>query len=417
MNNLSQILLVTILSVMLCACDLSISNSHSSNQNNSGKLNAGAGAPTFEAGDCNANTAGVNWDALMDKNCPRLSDYNLFKLASDPTAQPNSGGVPYDLSVQLFTDYATKYRFVFIPENVKANFNESEVLDFPVGTVLVKTFAMPENTAFRDGPELIIETRLLIHRPHGWVALPYYWNPDDNGTDAELAALGVDIPNMSTIHNGANLAFTYTVPDWTACTSCHAKLSSGVSTFIPIGPKARYLNKDYTYDNSYTVNQLMRWAEGDILEGLPVDTTTVMETIQFNDSLVVSALTNDELNDAAKAYLDINCAHCHRSELTLGEGYSGPAGSSGLQVEYNREYAADPTKFGTCKVAVAGGAVDYPYDVIPTDAARSYLLFRMNTNDPRHRMPELGRATVHQEGVELIEAWINNLPVASCSPQ
>ena len=85
-------------------------------------------------------------------------------------------------------------------------------------------------------------------------------------------------------------------------------------------------------------------------------------------------------------------------------------------MEYNREYADNPAKFGTCKVAVAGGHGDYPYDVIPQNADESYLLFRMNTNDSRHRMPELGRATVHDEGVALIEAWINSLPAASCTP-
>ena len=85
-------------------------------------------------------------------------------------------------------------------------------------------------------------------------------------------------------------------------------------------------------------------------------------------------------------------------------------------MEYNRAYADDPTKFGTCKVAVAGGDDDYPYDVIPQDSGNSYLLFRMNTNDSRHRMPELGRATIHDEGVALIREWIDRLPAASCTP-
>ncbi len=402
-----------LLSLGLGAC----SEFSSDSSNNFGLLNEGAGAPSFSAGDCDAETTGVNWDALMDSNCPKLSDYNLFQSANDPTANPSKGGVPYDLSVPLFTDYASKYRFVFIPEGTKASFSEAEVMEFPVGTVLVKTFAMPENTSFRDDAELIIETRLLIHREHGWIALPYYWEPELDGADAELAALGVDIPNMTTVHNGEQLEFTYSVPDWTACTSCHGKLKDGASTFIPIGPKARYLNKDFTYENTHTANQLNYWANGGILDGLPTDLTSIMKTMEFNDSVVVSALLDDEIDDLAKAYLDINCAHCHRNELTLGDGYSGPAGSSGLQLEYNRDYSDDPTKFGTCKVAVAGGDNNYPYDVIPGDAARSYLLFRMNTNDPRHRMPELGRAIVHEEGVDLVSAWINNLPLASCSPE
>lgn len=379
-------------------------------------INAGAGAPSSTEGDCSAETDGVNWDALMSKNCSNLSDYNLFQNASDPTSMPNKGGVPYDLGVALFTDYATKYRYAFVPEGLAANYSEAEVMDFPKGSVLVKTFTMPENTSFRDGAEQVIETRLLIHRENGWVALPYYWSPELGGADAELAPLGVEIPNMVTNHNGADIEFTYSVPDWTACTSCHGKLSGGASTFIPIGPKARYLNKDYTYNDSQVANQLEYWAEGGILEGMPTDRNSIMKTARFDDAVVPDSLDSDTLHDTAKAYLDINCAHCHRNELTLGDGYSGPAGSSGLQLEYNREYEDDTTKFGTCKVPVAGGHQDYPYDVVPGDSSNSYLLFRMSTNDSRHRMPELGRATVHEEGVELIRAWIQNLPLASCSP-
>lgn len=414
-KTLFQTLTTTLLALGVISCGGSSSSDNPSSSASS-ILNNGAGAPSSAVGNCDAATSGVNWDALMDKNCPNLSDYNLFIDETDPTEQPNIGGVPYDLSVPLFTDYASKYRFVFVPEGLKASYSEAEVMNFPVGSVLVKTFAMPENTSFRDGAELVIETRLLIHRENGWVALPYYWDPANNGSDARLAALGVDIPNMTTNHNGVDLDFTYSVPDWTACTSCHGKLSSGVSTFIPIGPKARYLNKDHSYENSQVANQLTYWAEGGILEGLPTDMSTVMAAPLFDDSVVANALSSDALNDTAKAYLDINCAHCHRNELTLGTGFSGPAGSSGLQMEYNRAYEDDKTKFGTCKVAVAGGDNNYPYDVIPKDADSSYLLFRMNTNDSRHRMPELGRATIHAEGVALISAWIDNLPTASCSP-
>jgi len=417
-KSLFQTLTIAFIALSVISCGGSSSSDGVSDTpgSTSSALNAGAGSPSSAMGDCDASTSGVNWDALMDSNCPNLSDYNLFMDEADPTAGPNKGGVPYDLSVPLFTDHASKYRFVFVPEGMTATYSEAEVMDFPVGTVLVKTFAMPENTAFRDGTELVIETRLLIHRAAGWIALPYYWDPVDNGADARLAALGEDIPNMTTNHNGEDLDFTYSVPDWTACTSCHGKLSPGKSTFIPIGPKARFLNKDYTYENAQVANQLSYWAEGGILDGLPADMATVMETPLFDDTVVASSLSSNELHDTAKAYLDVNCAHCHRNELTLGTGFSGPAGSSGLQVEYNRAYADDPTKFGTCKVAVAGGHAEYPYDVIPQDSGNSYLLFRMNTNDSRHRMPELGRATIHNEGVALIAAWIDSLPAASCTP-
>jgi len=369
---------------------------------------------------CGATTTGVNWNALMTQTCTKLSDYNLFANKSDPTKNPNSGGIPYDLSTPLFTDYASKYRFAFIPSGKKANYTKDEVLDFPVGTVLVKTFAMPANTSFRNGSELLIETRLLIHRDTGWVARPYYW---DTASDASLAITGKSIPNMTTNHNGVNLNFTYEVPKASSCTSCHSVVpllqgptDKRQSIFKPIGPKARFLNKDYDY-NGMVANQLDHWEQLGKLSNLPVNRALISKAPLFDDTMDFNSLTINQLNDSAKAYLDINCAHCHRSELSLPEPlYAGPAGGSGLQVEYNRPYADDPGKFGVCKVAVAGGHPNYSADVVPKNANDSYLLFRMMTTDKRHRMPELGRSAVHAEGVALIRRWINNLPPASCSP-
>ena len=383
------------------------------------KVKPGKGSNNGPA-SCSAQTDGVNWGALLSENCTNLSDYNLFVDNTDPTTNPNSVGMPYDLSTALFTDYATKYRFVFIPEGQKAIYNEHEVFEFPIGTVLVKTFAMPEITADRSGNELLIETRLLIHREEGWVARPYYW---ESPAEATLAITGKSIENMTTNHNGEDLTFTYNVPKASSCTSCHAVVpllqgpdDTRKAIFKPTGPKARFLNKDYDY-SGLIMNQLSYWALQDKLEGFPADLELVSQAPEFNDATDLSQLDGAELHDNAKAYLDINCAHCHRSELTLPEPlYTGSAGGSGLQVEYNRVYEDNPGKFGTCKVPVAGGHSAYSADVVPQAPDDSYLLFRMSTNDERHRMPELGRSTVHAEGVALIRKWIEQLDAASCSP-
>jgi len=382
-------------------------------------INNNAGGPDQSQGDCDAVTEGVNWNALMTETCRNLSDYNLFEDNMNPTENPTNGGVAFNLAVPLFTDYASKYRFAFIPEGKQINYSENEVLDFPVGTVLVKTFTMPANTADRDGEELIIETRLLIHRESGWVARPYYWA---DTTDAKIAITGKTIEGMTTTHKGELKTFSYSVPKASACTSCHSvvPLIQGADDmrqpiFKPIGPKARNLNIDHVYKDN-TANQLQYLSDNQVLIGLPADLSTIDKYSQFSDDDNLETLPHEQVMDTARAYLDINCAHCHRSELTIPEeNYAGPAGGSGLQMEYNRDYAENPQRFGTCKIAVAGGHEDYPADVIPGSPESSYLLFRMNTNIQRHRMPELGRSTIHQEGVALINYWIKHLPQADCS--
>jgi uncharacterized repeat protein (TIGR03806 family) len=426
---------------MMAACSDSGSSGSSGNSSDggattSGMINSGASAASGNEGNCDANTAGVNWDALMTENCPNLSDYNLFQDATDPTTNPNAGGVIFDLTTPLFTDYATKYRFVFVPEGEKIEYNENEVLNFPVGSVIVKTFTMPVDTSAREGAEVVIETRLLIHRENGWVARPYYWNPGSGATDASLSISSKTV-SVTTTHNGNPMTFDYIVPSQASCLSCHAVQSAGLPKItLPIGPKARFLNRDYDYNSgsaliqteAETANQLTYWAEHGILSGLPnVATVPVTPTYRDGDEAGLANMSEAEVQDAAEAYLDINCAHCHRAGLTiaeieLGDGsnvadsYRGAAGSTGVHLEYNRNFEDDQAKFGVCKTPVAGGHNDYPQDVVPSRADLSYLRFRVETTDSRHKMPELGRVTTHGEGVSLISAWINQMDPAACTP-
>jgi len=173
---------------------------------------------------------------------------------------------------------------------------------------------------------------------------------------------------------------------------------------------------DYDYEFA-TANQLTYWSDAGVLTNLPQDLLTVPKSEPFDDSVVPSANPVETMNNMARSYLDINCAHCHRSELSLPEeNYAGIAGASGLRLEFNRDYDTDTLSFGVCKSAVASGHENYSADVVPLAPDDSYLLFRMSTNDARHRMPELGRSLIHDEGVELIRNWILNLPPASCSP-
>ncbi|QQO83352.1 SO2930 family diheme c-type cytochrome [Shewanella algae] len=357
---------------------------------------------------CSAQGSGVNWDALTGANCSSLAQYRLFADASMPAAMPNSGGIPYDLNTPLFTDYASKYRYVFVPEGKQANYSSNEAFDFPVGTVLVKTFALPADTATRGvDNETLIETRLLIHRESGWTALPYIWNAEQ--TDATLAKAGA-IQGKSVVHKGQTLNFDYVVPSMNQCKQCHQFKADSASqaVFMPIGPKARHLNRDYPYQDG-SANQLLHWQSAGILSGLP--TLTSVDKVPAyvdGDEATLTQLSDSELMQTAKGYLDINCAHCHRPE--------GNASNTGLKLEYQRSYDEDNGfSHGTCKSPVAYGGGTLGYDVVPGNSAESIMHFRMQSNEPGDRMPEIGRSLSHDEGVALISEWIKRLPAASCS--
>ncbi|WP_262693427.1 SO2930 family diheme c-type cytochrome [Kordiimonas aquimaris] len=328
--------------------------------------------------------ADVDDAALMSARPARqLSAYGLFENA--PKQTPTAGVVPYDLQVPLFTDYAEKYRFVYVPNGTAATYDDTEVFAFPVGSVLVKTFAYPADMRAADENVRLIETRLLIHQEKGWNAWAYVWNEDQ--TDATLKVAGTMTSVDFVDDDGIPQSINYIVPNKNQCKGCHS-LNGKLS---PIGPKARNLNKDFGYDGS-NWNQLQWWQDKGILKGLPA-----------YDSIPVLPRINDEaapLDHRARAYLDINCAHCHRVE--------GPGSTSGLFLTYGEQ---NPTTWGYEKrpVAAGRGSGGFSYDIAPGDADSSIIVHRMKSIDPGVMMPEVGRTTVHAEGLALIRAWINDM--------
>ncbi|MDP3384141.1 MAG: hypothetical protein Q8S47_12550, partial [Phenylobacterium sp.] len=127
--------------------------------------------------------APVRLDVVLAQTpAPRLSDYGLFQDAAART--PSPGVTPYDLNTPLFSDYATKHRFIFTPDGQSAAYHPDGPLEFPVGTVLVKTFAFAPDMRAPQVGERHVETRLLIRKAEGWTALAYVWNAEQ--TEAVL---------------------------------------------------------------------------------------------------------------------------------------------------------------------------------------------------------------------------------------
>ena len=343
--------------------------------------------PDAIAALCGADGTGINADAYT-VNCPDLSDYRLYTDAAEPRGDSN-GGVKYDLTTPLFTDYAEKYREVFVPAGLQASYRSTDAFDFPVGTIIAKTFVVKSDKRDPESSEELIETRLLIHRESGWVGLPYIWNQAKS--DADLTLTG-GTQSISWIDaSGTPQMTNYVIPNSNQCKNCH-----GESEAKPIGPKARLLNKDFDYAGG-TANQIEHWTAQGILVGAP-DVGTIETIPLWGD-------TSADLESRAKGYLDINCAHCHNPV--------GAGSTSGLYLEYTRDVNS---QYGLCKPPVAAGSAtgNLDYDILPGDADGSIMKYRMNSNDAAVKMPELGRSIIHTEGVQLISDWINGITPAGC---
>ncbi|PWK20433.1 putative repeat protein (TIGR03806 family) [Xanthomarina spongicola] len=310
-----------------------------------------------------------------------LSEYNFFDGILKEL-NPVYGVVPYELSSPLFSDYAHKKRFIWMPDNVSANYiSDGDILDFPIGTVLIKNFYY-ENV-LPDNYTKIIETRLMIKKAEGWVFAEYIWNEEQTEADFDLNGRDVYIQwNENSITNSVN----FRVPSGAECHTCHK--TGDVS--IPIGPKPRNLNKLFNYGNE-TKNQLQKWVEMGYLEDTYPD--DIVSLPSWDD-------VSQPLNLRARSYLDINCAHCHSEE----------AHCAYRPVRFDFESSALPINLGICvepDTEIPGSGLTHI--VNPGSYGRSVLYYRMNSVEESERMPLLGRTLKHQEGVQLIEEWINSL--------
>lgn len=340
-------------------------------------------------GVCHRTESGINWAALQTTRCEFLSDYGLFTGA--PNNFANSLGIPYELSNELFTDHARKYRYIYLPEdNKKMGFEEQKALDFPVGTALMKILALPAfSTAEAD--EDIIEVRLMVRRHNGWIFIPYVW--DETINDARLTNLGSTTPAYFT-HQGQILEFDYESPTRQRCEQCHQKTHDKQLSFVPIGPKTRYLNRTVKIDGN-TVNQLEHWQALGLID-LPSPASSLPSAPNWRDK-------NLNLHQRAKAYLDINCAYCHND--------SGSAALSGLRLEYER--SSLDYNHGICNSAHGwrGGG----FDIWPGRGDKSSIPLRMELSGATDRMPPIGRAVADKEAVALIRQWIDAMPLQECA--
>lgn len=218
-------------------------------------------SPRFHAED-NPETLS-EWGVLRARN-------GVLELAGDAT--------PYDLATPLFSDYALKLRTVWTPGGAPAVYGDAAAFDFPVGTIVTKTFYYEtgENRdivradgarTLRDGVMSLagvrlIETRVLARRAEGWAALAYVWN--DAQTEARLKRAGDVVPLTLVRADGRREAFAYLVPNENQCAGCHAT-DAATRAIKPIGLKARHLNKPSAFHPGF--NQLDVWRLKGLLTG------------------------------------------------------------------------------------------------------------------------------------------------------
>lgn len=366
-------------------------------------LNACSNDETYFDLNDGSDTAGKNGSSidapikidLSQVPLPKLSDYRFF-VGDMKDQRPGYQVIPYKPASDLFSDYAHKKRFIWMPKGTHATYvSDDNIFDFPVGTVLIKTFyydnVQPGNVT------KIIETRLLIKKyaasqnDSGWKMYDYVWNEAQNEAYLDTDGNGIFVPITFT-ENNVTRSINYKIPASTECATCHKinpEQTENGEIVIPIGPKPQNLNTMFNYGNT-TKNQLVRWQQAGYIDNSLPALASIHSTIDWRD-------TSKPLELRARSYIDINCAHCHR----LG----GHCDYVPMRFNFSNPSLAD---FGLCMVPTAQ-IEDGPFVINGGRPNQSEMIIRLSSTEESVMMPIIGRTIVHEEGVQLMKDWIESI--------
>lgn len=319
-----------------------------------------------------------------------LSEWALFSDLGSLT--PADDVIPYAINAPLFSDYATKHRFIRLPPGESITIDADGRWLFPEGSVIVKTFGFLVDEREPSLGERIIETRLLVREAGEWVPYVYVWN--DAMTDAELDLAGRRVPVTFVDRSGATVSLTYRVPTGVQCGNCHG----GTGPTELIGIRTEQMDHLFDYGTG-AENAIDHMASLGMFTSAPPAAALRAPLPDYFDA-------SADLEARGRAYLDANCAHCHRD--------GGAADQSGLWLG---AHETNPSRRGLCKppAAAGRGTGGRPFAIWPGDPDRSIITFRMASTEPGIKMPELPTVLSHTEGVALITEWIAAMPPVDCS--
>ncbi len=346
----------------------------------------------------NCKTALVNIDVFNETTVTldldlfpynTLSEYNFF-IGNLTSVAPAYGVLRYEPITPLFTDYARKDRYIWIPTGEKATYiADNKSLDFPTGSALIKVFSydnVVNDPILPNNSTRIMETRVMVKMDSGWEFAEYIWNDDQ--TEAFLDTTGDGgFKETQWIRNGETRFVNYRFPATTQCITCH----NNNNTNLPLGIKPESINSEITYDDGIQ-NQLQKLIDFGYLDNnIPANIEAV------SDWADVSVPVQDRM----RAYIDINCGNCHQD--------GGQGDYRAIRLAYADTENLD--NIGVCidaDTAIPG--ISGQKLIAPGDIEKSIIYFRMAIEgDGQYKMPQFGQNLVHTEGLELMEDWINSL--------
>ncbi|MDT0555828.1 fibronectin type III domain-containing protein [Patiriisocius hiemis] len=281
------------------------------------------------------------------------------------TLTPSTGVQLYEINTTLFTDYSKKQRLIKLPDGETLTYNGDDLLpSYPDETLIAKTFFY--NIDDRD-PSLgktIIETRIFLKINGVWEVGDYIWN--ESQTDATYTENSSQIAISFIDEDGDTNNIDYVIPSKQDCFTCH----NNNSTPIPIGMKLRSMNFTPSYTGGQ--NQLDFFINNGLLEGLG-SSSEVSVLPDWTDT------ANYDIFERGRAYLDVNCAHCHR-----------PGSTTPPEIELDLR-------------------LETPYADTKIYEKRSSIEARFSSVIAGYSMPLIGRTVVHEEALTMLMDYLSQI--------
>ncbi len=304
----------------------------------------------------------------------RLSETGLY--ADVATRRVAEGNLAYSPQYPLWTDGATKRRFIRLPEGASIDASDPDAWVFPAGTKLWKEFA------FGGRP---VETRYMERGPDGrWSFAAYVWAED--GSDALLAPER-GLRGVAEVGPGLR----HDVPGRGDCLACHEGNATPVLGFgaLQLSPDRDPLAPHAEPASPLDLRAL---AERGLLRGLPA-------RLLARPPRVAAATPEAR---AALGYLHGNCAMCHNA--------AGPLADLGLDLEQRVATPSAglagalvaPTRLFQVPGVGPGGSLR----LAPGDPEHSALVARLGSRRPSAQMPPLGTKLVDEQALRLVSRWI-----------
>ena len=323
------------------------------------------------------NTAPAFSEVLLpDSSAPSsLADTGLYQ---DPaTLRIDAHHLEFSPQYPLWTDGATKRRWVSLPVGTAIDGSDPENWKFPAGTRLWKEFSF-------NGAR--VETRYMQLQQNGhWLFAAYAWSPDGRSADLVSARGRRNAYRLSE-------SASHSIPGVADCKACHQGGRGEVLGFSALQlSQKRDVHALHAEPRPAPGVDLRYIVANGHLTGLPKDL--------LRHPPEISARTPNER--IVLGYFHGNCAHCH--------DHRAPLQNLGLFLRYlvrDDALGLASTLGQPIRKPAPGQTADATLRVAPGDPDRSALAQRMASRYPPLQMPPLGTELVDDKAVSALRRWI-----------